>query len=109
MCIRDRLATIQRRLVEQRDIALKFHPDWHDFFSSHKLSTAALGQAEHVLNDIVERSLRSQHESHTRIMLRQIARNEYEPARTLIDVVAALKESLGAASTIQVSEFDVPQ
>ena len=62
-----------------------------------------------MLNDIVDRSRRSQHESHTRIMLRQIARNEYVPARTLVDVVAALKDSLGAATTIQVYEFEVPQ
>ena len=144
----------------QRDIALEYHPDWHDFFSSYTLSSEALMQATHVIKDILDRSRRSQHESHTRIMLRQIARNEYEvtaacpelaafgsrksdlmfhhstsprrtqfapcccqlcpkfthslppvsqPARTLCDVVTALKESLGAATTIQVSEFEVPK
>ena len=62
----------------QRDIALEYHPDWHDFFSSYTLSSEALMQATHVIKDILDRSRRSQHESHTRIMLRQIARNEYE-------------------------------
>ena len=36
--------SLQRRLVEQRDIALEYHPDWHDFFSSHKLSSESLSQ-----------------------------------------------------------------
>jgi CheY-like chemotaxis protein len=103
------LGTIERRLTDQRDIAVEYHPDWSDFLSGYRLSVESLNQAQHVVKDIVVRAKRSQHESHTRIMLRQIARNEYVPARTPIDIVSSLRDSLGTASTIQIIDFNVPK
>ena len=96
------LAELEAKLRAQRDIAHEYHPDWVDFYSAHADSCRSLATADGVLRDMAARAREAQHATHRRVMLRQLARDEYVPARTPVDLVACLQAQLGKASDVAV-------
>ena len=58
------------------------------------------------MQDISNRARDKQYQAHRRIMLRQLARDEYVPARAPVDLVARIKEQLGGSSEVQVCAAD---
>ena len=95
------LLELESKLCKQRDIAHEYHPDWVDFYSAHLDSCRTLKQAHVVLGDIVDRAQSAQRQAHNRIMLRQLAHDDYVPARSPIDVMEKLHEQLGHASPVE--------
>ena len=100
----DFLGLVRQRMDDQRAVAAKFHSPqlaklWDDFQAA--LGTA-LGDADDAMRSVVERAQRAQQQTHNRIMLRQLVRGEYEPARSPVDVAAKLREQLGRANPVDV-------
>ena len=101
----DRMDVVRACIDERRAVAAKFHTPglaelWDDFQQG---LGGALDEADKILQDIAARARDAQQQAHARIMLRQIVRDEYVPARTPVDVVAKLRAQLGRASEVEVS------
>ena len=95
------LLELESKLRGQRDIAHEYHPNWVDFYSAHEDACRTLKEAHMVLSDIGERARGAQRQVHNRIMLRQLAHDEYVPARSPVDVIKNLRQQLGHASPVE--------
>ena len=96
---------LEARLREQRDVVHEHQPGWVDFYSAHADASRTLQQMRAVVGDVVERAREAQQQSHSRIMLRQLARDEYVLSPSRVDVTSALRQQLGRGSQIAVSPF----
>eukprot|EP00966_Prymnesium_polylepis_P053713 1241464-Prymnesium_polylepis.1 len=75
-----------------------------------RIEAKSLWEARLVLADMAKRFRQTQQQVHNRIMLRQLASDQYEPAPTPLEVTAKLREQLGRASAVQVlAGKDLPE
>ena len=95
----EQLGIIEGQLLAHRGAAELFEsPElrsvWKDMEAVREHSFEALRQAKATMATMVARAQQAQEDSHLRVMMYQLAANEYVPVLTPLDIVAKLREEV---------------
>jgi CheY-like chemotaxis protein len=109
----EQLNIIEKQMVAQRAAASTFQSAelkqvWLDTESIREQSVEALKQAKVMAQQMRNRSLRAQEDAHLRVMMYQMAAQEYVPVANEINVVACIEEEFGREAGVRVRSFQVP-
>ena len=110
----EQMCIIERQLAAHRDAASRFEcaelkQVWLDIEEVREHSVEAIKQAKATLIAMSNRSQRAQEDAHLRIMVYQIAAQEYVPLATPINVSACIAEEFGNDAGVCVRGFHVPE
>mmetsp|Transcript_26552 Transcript_26552/g.86827 ORF Transcript_26552/g.86827 Transcript_26552/m.86827 type:complete len:1308 (+) Transcript_26552:50-3973(+) len=110
----EQLGIIEKQLAAHRDAAAQFQsPElkkvWLDLEAVREHSFEAIRQAKATLATMQTRSKRAQEDAHLRIMIFQMAAQEYVPLSLPVDVVASVVAEFGADAGVCVRAFEVPE
>ena len=72
-------------------------------------SFEALRQAKATMATMVARAQQAQEDSHLRVMMYQLAANEYVPVLTPLDIVAKLHEEVRSTAGLRIRAFEIPE